>query len=191
MTVYLLSYYITAGILIPILSWVLYKVYKGRNFKFVKRTIWLLIICNIGNIAFAFSNRDFTVSMERNLGYSLLNSGSKFVQTSSFNEANWVFAYRYFTISQGMPYALNGQVVPAEIIRRNQMLGFVLLVLNFVFPLMQGVAYYNANMKLPDDPNYKGALLFVVAANLLVVILQIISAVFFGYSLLKIRQSLK
>jgi hypothetical protein len=56
---------------------------------------------------------------------------------------------------------------------------------------MQGVAYYNANMKLPDDPNYRGALLFVVAANLLVVILQIISAVFFGYSLLKIRQSLK
>lgn len=46
--------------LIPTLGVVLIKVYKGQSLKFVKKTIWLLIVSNIANIAFAFSNRDFT-----------------------------------------------------------------------------------------------------------------------------------
>lgn len=55
--IYLLSYYLTCGLLLPVYASVLYRVYSGSKFKFVIQTAWLLLFSNLMAIAFAFTNQ--------------------------------------------------------------------------------------------------------------------------------------
>ena len=54
--IYLASFYITCGTLLPIYACVLCRVYKGSRMKFVIVTTWLLMLSNLMAIPFAFTN---------------------------------------------------------------------------------------------------------------------------------------
>lgn len=64
-----------------------------------------------------------------------------FLKDATFNVANWVFAFRYFTISRAMPFCLAGKPVPAEITKRDERTNIVFLTLNVLSPLLEGIAY--------------------------------------------------
>ena len=100
--------------LLPIFAIVLHRVVKGTNFKFVFQTIVLLIISNIADLFFAYSS-GFHIK-DNSLLQIGLNSSMAFLKDFSFNEANWIFAFRYFTISRAMPYCLKNEAVPNELL---------------------------------------------------------------------------
>lgn len=55
LNIYLYSYYLTSGLLLPVLALVLHRV-KGTKFRFITHTVTLLIISNIGALIFAGTN---------------------------------------------------------------------------------------------------------------------------------------
>lgn len=52
---YYISFFVTSLILIPVFSFLLWKVKKGSGYKFVKTVTWLLIASNVAAIAFAIA----------------------------------------------------------------------------------------------------------------------------------------
>ena len=112
---YKLYYYsglFTSLLLIPIYVVVLLKAKNGTNYKFVTGIIWLLIVSNIGQIAFLVSNYFVPQNYWVNLCVVVVLSISKSVQDATFNVAHWIFAMEYFSISRSMPYVVKQQPVP-------------------------------------------------------------------------------
>ena len=89
--VYLYSYYITSGLLIPIEAFTLYKV-RG-SYPFATRTLWLLIISNVAAILFAATNAAVAKKSTPVVMLALANSLATTAKDGCFNLGQWVFAF--------------------------------------------------------------------------------------------------
>ena len=76
---FLLTQWITSGILIPVYCLILYKVRHGTQYKFVTNIVWLLLISNVAVIVFSVA----------------FYFGSKVVQSENINLA---LAYTLITL---------------------------------------------------------------------------------------------
>jgi hypothetical protein len=136
LNIYVWSYYITSGLLLPILAVVLHRV-KGTKFRFITWTVTLLIISNVGALLFAGTNSillDPTPHVV--IWLDVLNSIGVFMKDGAFNEASWVFAHKYYTIARYMPFCIAGQEVPKRAAAFDNVLNKFLLVLNCLLPIL-------------------------------------------------------
>ena len=133
--IYLWSYYITSGLLLPVLAFVLHRV-KGTKFRFITWTVTLLIISNIGALTFAGTNAVLLPKREVIIWLDILNSIGVLLKDGAFNEASWVFAFKYYTIARYMPFCIAGQEVPKQKSKHDKKLNTVVIVLNVIVPVL-------------------------------------------------------
>lgn len=107
LNIYLYSYYLTSGLLLPVLASVLHRV-KGTKFRFITHTVTLLIISNIGALIFAGTNASLLPYQHVVIWLDVLNSIGVLAKDAAFNEASWVFAFKYYTIARYMPFCIAG-----------------------------------------------------------------------------------
>ena len=93
--IYLGSYYIFCGLLIPVYACVLYKAYKGSKLKFVIHTVLLLLLSNIMAIIFAYTNQVLDTDPGKKIKFyaDVTQSVSVCLKDIFFNEAHWKFAF--------------------------------------------------------------------------------------------------
>ena len=127
--------------MLPIYVVLLFKVHTGIKFKFTVWTTWLLLLSSISAILFAYSNSEDITHLMNNTS-EILNGTTAFAKDFFFNEATWVFAFQYYTIARAIPYTMAGDQTPDEHIEKDKWLNRVMIVLNFIFPLLEGVGYY-------------------------------------------------
>lgn len=154
--IYLLSYYLTCGLLVPVYACLLYRVHTGSKFKFVIQTTWLLLISNIMAITFAFSNQMLDQKLEptTEILFDVIQSIAIFGKDACFNEAHWKFAFQYYSGSRAMPYYLASIPIPEAITKRDSQLDTIFVTLNAFFPVLQAVAYYVSNTIAQNQPKY-------------------------------------
>lgn len=107
-------------------------------------------------------------------------------------QANWIFANEYFKTATMMPYTLKNEPIPTNKIKKNMRVYKVLSVLNFLLPLFEGISYFCFSFcfakgrKCVDNTSaiYTGAVFGVLA-------LEIVSGVFLGCAIAKVRNYIK
>ena len=153
--IYLGSYYITCGLLIPVYACVLYRVYKLSKFKFVIHTAWLLLLSNIMSIVFAYTNQvlDENPGERKKFFADVTQSITVCFKDMFFNIAHWKFAFQYYSGSRVMLYCLADQPVPDAMIKRNSRLNLTFIFLNALLPFLEGIAYFFANTTALNKPN--------------------------------------
>jgi hypothetical protein len=119
----------------------------------------------------------------------ILNSIGIFLKDAAFNEANWVFAYTYYTIARWMPYCMKGESVPAEMQNKDHKINVTFIILNLLIPLLQGVAYWFSDTTALNKPSTNIPIqICVVISKFSVASLQLVSVCFLGYGILQIRK---
>ena len=85
-----------------------------------------------------------------------------------------------------MPFVIAKKQVPVNLIKRDEKADKVLSFVNIAVPIIEGVAFFLGDC-FPTNPLYWT----YISTKLAVVILQIVSAVFLGLAIFKIRKYIK
>lgn len=109
-----------------------------------------------------------------------------------------MFAFEYYSISRYMPFLLMKSTPSAGMIRRDELVNKLLMVLNVLAPVANGasVLIYNLCDIKFESPNQQTDKycrfwsIFQFVALYLVGLLQLISGVYLGYAIHKIKQHL-
>lgn len=109
------------------------------------------------------------------------------MRDATFNVAHWLFAFEYYTISRFMPFVVEGQQIPAEMVAKDKMVYVAMLSLNFLIPLAEAstLLIYNLN-----DERTRLETISMITMRVVVGVLQIVSGVFLGYAILKVKRYL-
>ena len=98
-----------------------------------------------------------------------------------------MFAREYNQTARNMPFVIAKKQVPQNLIKRDEKADKVLTFLNISAPIIEGVGFF-----LIDCCFHPNALFWTyISAKLAVVILQLVSAVFLGFAIFKIRKYIK
>jgi hypothetical protein len=109
-----------------------------------------------------------------------------------FCVSHWVFAARYYLMGIQMPYVVEGKSLPEDQQQRFALLYKVLLVLNFVCPVLESAVLIPFNIMYFKGEQYSAFFSFVAACvPILPGVLEIISGVYLIKGLAAIRKFYK
>jgi hypothetical protein len=178
------------------------RVFIGSNFGYIKAIAFTMLLSNIGSIVYIpfykLAWNAYNVKNDEALYefWIILYSLSVFSFQIGFNVAHWIFGYKYYKIGNVMQYFLadEPQPVPEHVIRRDRLQNMIWLGLNIgvalfclFFFFISNINYYNPNNK----PLMKKFALCYTYGKTTLGLLQIVSAVYLGYGIYKIRQLAK
>ena len=168
--------YILSGAIMPFYMALLYRVYNGSQFKYIKQIGWLFLACAVAAIPSValYQPNQSTISF-------FSQSISIFVRDSCFNVANWVFSFKYYKISVVMPLMLDGIQVPDELVTKIQRINNSMIALNVFIPIVQIAGY------ITYDLTNRFALIATVS-RLSISLLKVVSACFLGIGINRIRK---
>jgi hypothetical protein len=188
-----------SGLLVLMYAVTLIRVFSGRRFSFVVKLIVLLIFSNMAAISATSANYEFTQHDQTTKDVNLwiyIQSVSSAIRDTCFNVSHWMFAFEYYSISRYMPFLLMKLSPEADMISFDEKIYKVFLVLNILLPVVNGVslAVFNFCDKIypPEEighctfwSKFQFTVLYLVG------VLMLISGVYLGYAITKIRKHLK
>ena len=113
------------------------------------------------------------------------------IQYGCFNVSHWIFSFKYYEISRHTPYVIDESEIPDKVIRSNKALNRCFLTFNILVPLLQGISTFMNNLTYFNQG--KSVPIWNITMNIiqyLTFLLQIISGIFFGFAIYKIKQQI-
>jgi hypothetical protein len=177
--------YATAAVLILGFGYLLYKNHTGSNLRYVKLIAWFSICSSVGIIINSYF---YTRHKKRGgiwarfiycLGFTVSYLG--------FNMAHWIFCFMYFKIQSNMWFLTNNQTVPLTVQMRDQQIDFFFKAVNTLVPILAGCAYILTVCFSSSSATKDGLLQIYAVLKFTVGVLNMISAGFLCYGVLRIR----
>lgn len=201
-TVYTYLQAISCFILAMMFAALLVRNAKTFKFPFVTMIASLLFVANLGFILQVIGY-DMFVLLITSDGTNKQKSERFWIQWAgvfsgahdlAFNCAHWTFSFEYYKIARSMPFALRGVALPHRMVVCQWTLNLVFMTLNILVPLFSSICdsvlialfAKSFNQNVDTEGWTKAGIVF----HLLVGLLQVISGLFLGYAIIKIRQFL-
>ena len=184
---------ITSIILIAMFVAVLIRVLLGAKFSFVVIIAILLIVSNVSSIAdlIAANNLIKYYFDSNESGWERANwmmGVFSFSRDATFSVANWIFSYEYYRIAKFMPFVVLDREVPASLISRDRLIFWLVLGLNILAPLATSTTGFIANLEGGrTDQSAKNWIIASIVTRYSVGLMQLVSGVFIGVAIYKIR----
>ena len=136
---------ITSAILVLVYSFVLIKV--KAKFMLITKIVVLILVQNLAYLFSAYVMMEQTECQkigstcnERYFAFYNWAFGALLVLISGcFLAAHWMFASEYYKISCQMPFVVNDDVIPEDLVTYNNRLYKVIMGVIFVVVLLQGI----------------------------------------------------
>ena len=135
---------ITSAILVLVYSFVLIKV--KAKFMLITKIAVLMLVQNLAYLFSAYVMMEQTECQKNrstcnvSLAYYNWAFGALLVLISGcFLAAHWMFASEYYKISCQMPFVVNDDVIPEDLVTYNNRLYKVIMGVIFVVVLLQGI----------------------------------------------------
>ena len=172
----------------------LIKVLKNTKFVFMIKMTSLLLVSNAAGVMVVIADANITKS-DFSVIWAWTQAIFVFMRTTTINSAYWLFAFQYYKISRYTPYLLKSDTPPDEMVNFDDKINVVLTVLNVFFPFFVAVTLLIYNLCLfhediSDDQTCTAWIISSTVGLFLVGLIQLISGVYFGWAVLKIRKHL-
>ena len=135
---------ITSAILVVVYTFVLIKI--KAKFILITKIVVLMLIQNVASLFVAYllwqqaEYQKDRSTIKRSIEYNLWEFAfAFFVMNASFIAAHWMFASEYYKISCQMPFVVNDDVIPEDLVTYNNRLYKVIMGVIFVVVLLQGI----------------------------------------------------
>ena len=100
-----------------------------------------------------------------------------------------MFSYEYYNMVRIIPFVLDDSSVPERIVKSNRIQYWVLLVINAVVAFIYAITYYFFDVAyFINNGNYSEAIRFGTFSYLALCLLSIISGVYLGLSIYRIKK---
>lgn len=153
---YNLTQAVLASLLLIMYVTTLVRVCRGRKFSFVVKLILLLMFSNIAMISASISNYEVLLKEKTNdetektndetTLYLWIASISFATRDATFNVAHWMFAFEYYSISRYMPFLLMKARPRISMVRCDELIYKLFLILNIFAPIMNGASLLIYNL---------------------------------------------
>ena len=121
----------------------------------------------------------------------MLEASSAFIRDGLFNVSHWIFSFQYYSTAYGMHYFLSKNEMSEYTVKFNKALQITMIILNTLVPLVYSICLFEYKKTIYQKyeiPNV-WSLPFIIT-KYSVEAFQIISGIFLGYAIFKIRQLL-
>lgn len=123
----------------------------------------------------------------KSIGWVWVQCCAEFVRDATFNVSHWLFAFEYYTISRFMPFVVEGLQIPSEMVAKDKVVYVAILSLNLLIPLAEATSLLIYNL---NDERTRLETIGMITMRVAVGVLQIVSGVFLGYAILKVKRYL-
>jgi len=194
-TWYVWSFFVTSCVLIPVYGALLWKNHKGSQYDFINQIGWLSLASAVG-ILFQNVCKHQWENRFPDVPFLWLQMDVVFsvIAYAGFGLAHWLYCHKYYKISNVINYYRAQQAVPQAMVKRDKITNYVMITLNIVPALLEGVSrtlvlhqfYYNGyNPKLWQfDKIYTSSKIAIGA-------MTVVSAGYLGVGVTKLYKNAK
>ena len=166
----------------------LIKVYNEKKFPQAITILLLLAISNLVNSIGPLLDYLLYNGENSNTMLIIFMAVSYTIYYTCFNVAHWLFAYEYFNLVRTIPYVFANKKIPQELLASNKRQYWFWLTLNIVFSLIFGLIASLAYLKFENKTANTFITVSFVVNYYIIGLLQIVSGVYLGHSIYKIRE---
>ena len=180
--------FVTCLILIIVQCMTVRKLVKNGEYKGIIKILALLIISTICLSIYFLAYR-FHKDYQKDV-WQIVRIASYGIGFACLNVAHWLFAFEYYNLIRIRPYAEKDQPVPVHVVKSNNCQYWFWIAVNLATPIAESICllFYAKALKQPNHQVMHRLKKVVLIGFSLNFFLQIITGIYLGYAIIRIKR---